>query len=234
MKRPRHPRFVGALCAILVGIAALSAIEIAHARPAHAHDQLVRSNPEDGAVVDARPSAISLEFSDRLIDIGAAVHLVDDSGTTVAEAPPTINGPTVTQSVPPGLPDGAYRVLWRVVSSDGHPISGAFGFTIRTGQSTSSAAPDDHNPASNSSPPPAYDVGARPDNRHDTSDARGDDSSAGGGEVRQVLIALIGAAIGISIYRAVTLRRARRPRSLSSISHIPRRRSAKEKKEHSQ
>lgn len=30
----------------------------------------------------------------------------------------------------PELPDGGYQVSWRVVSADGHPISGSFGFRV--------------------------------------------------------------------------------------------------------
>ena len=32
--------------------------------------------------------------------------------------------------LPPGLPDGTYVVAWRVVSTDSHPVSGAFTFSI--------------------------------------------------------------------------------------------------------
>ncbi len=141
MIRSHRARITAALIVGLASVAPLFAISGVHPPPAFAHDQLVRSSPEDGSALEAWPATISLEFSDRLIDIGAAVHLVGQGGTTVAEAPPTIDGSLVTQIVPAGLPDGFYRVLWRVVSNDGHPISGAFKFTVGAGKPASSAAP---------------------------------------------------------------------------------------------
>ena len=53
------------------------------------------------------------------------------SGWSTASAPPcplptsTVDGKTVNWPMPADLPKGAYVVTWRVVSSDGHPISGA-------------------------------------------------------------------------------------------------------------
>ena len=42
----------------------------------------------------------------------------------------------VTQDVKPDAPSGKYTVVWRVVSSDGHPIEGTFTFTAGTTNST--------------------------------------------------------------------------------------------------
>ena len=43
-------------------------------------------------------------------------------------------------AVPADLSDGAYIVDWRVISADGHPISGAWTFRVGEG---GAAAPDD-------------------------------------------------------------------------------------------
>ena len=39
----------------------------------------------------------------------------------------------VSQPVRPETPGVEYTVIWRVVSSDGHPIEGTFGFTAQSG-----------------------------------------------------------------------------------------------------
>ena len=41
-----------------------------------------------------------------------------------------IDGGTVTVSLPSPLPDGTYTVAYRVVSADGHPVQGAYQFTV--------------------------------------------------------------------------------------------------------
>ena len=46
-------------------------------------------------------------------------------GATVPTPDPTVDGHTVTWPMPADLPEGAYVVTWRVVSADGHPVSGA-------------------------------------------------------------------------------------------------------------
>ena len=53
----------------------------------------------------------------------------DTTGTDQADGPVQIIDNQVSQAVKPGAPQGKYTVVWRVVSSDGHPIEGTFGFT---------------------------------------------------------------------------------------------------------
>ena len=35
----------------------------------------------------------------------------------------------MTEHLQPGSPAGQYKVIWRVTSADGHPVSGKFSFT---------------------------------------------------------------------------------------------------------
>ena len=48
---------------------------------------------------------------------------------------------SVHQPLRAGAPAGAYTVVWRVVSSDSHPIEGTFGFTVAEGSTTPAASP---------------------------------------------------------------------------------------------
>ena len=104
------------------------------AAPAAAHDRLVDTDPPAGSTVDAVPDQIVLTYSaDILADPGAAVvEVTDASGTRVDEGDPIVEGITVTQPIAAAGadPNGAYEVVWKVVSSDGHPISGDFTFTV--------------------------------------------------------------------------------------------------------
>ncbi|MBA3418777.1 MAG: copper resistance protein CopC [Geodermatophilaceae bacterium] len=49
---------------------------------------------------------------------------------------PEVSGTTVTQPLTEQGPAGTYEVAWRVVSADGHPISGVFSYVVTTGPTT--------------------------------------------------------------------------------------------------
>lgn len=101
---------------------------------ASAHDALVASSPEIDGTVETLPSEITLTFSDKLITGEGATEVVvtDASGASVANGPATVNGAIVTQPLAAGGAAGAYHVVWKIVSSDGHPTSGEFSFTVNT------------------------------------------------------------------------------------------------------
>jgi methionine-rich copper-binding protein CopC len=103
------------------------------AAPASAHDQLVGTDPAAGSTVDAVPAQITLTFNEKVLpDAGAtAIVVTSAGGTPVQEGDPVVSDTTVTQAiVTPADPDGTYTVEWKVVSSDGHPVSGDFSFTV--------------------------------------------------------------------------------------------------------
>lgn len=123
-------------CVLAVSTAVLM---IVGATSASAHDQLIDSSPSVDQHLDAAPTQIRLEYSAEIMDVGAAVILADAAGTDWTSGDPVLDGPTVTVPVDPELPDGAYTVRWRVVSSDGHAISGSIPFQV--GVVTASPAP---------------------------------------------------------------------------------------------
>ena len=96
--------------------------------PAAAHDALIGSSPDADSSVETLPAEISLSFSAALI--GGEIVVLDESGTSVSDGEATIDGAIVTQQLASEASAGAYRVLWKVVSSDGHPTSGEFSFTV--------------------------------------------------------------------------------------------------------
>ena len=114
------------------------AVALANTAAATAHETLRDSSPRPGETLESGPSEIVLTFSGQLIDGGAAIAVLDaDSRDWVAGAP-AADETTVRVELEPALPDGEYEVLWRVVSSDGHPLSGAFTFQV------GDVGPDDH------------------------------------------------------------------------------------------
>ena len=109
--------------------------------PAQAHDALESSNPANGSTVSTMPEKIELTFDHTPIAINSIVRVEDATGTDQADGPVSIVDNQVSQAVKPGAPQGKYKVVWRVVSSDGHPIEGTFTFTAGGPTSVPSAAP---------------------------------------------------------------------------------------------
>nr|WP_269810322.1 copper resistance CopC family protein [Kineosporia rhizophila] len=97
-----------------------------------AHDQIVESNPKDGANVKTLPDEIELVFNNNPLALGSVVRIESPDGD-VTEGKPKIVDETLTQAIAAGAPAGKYTVQWRVTSSDGHPISGEFTFTAEAG-----------------------------------------------------------------------------------------------------
>lgn len=135
MKTPWIAIAVVTLAATVVGVV-LTAV------PAQAHDGLLGVTPADGASVAESPAAVVLEFGDDIQQLGSAVVVRGEDGTIVSSGPLGVAGPTVTQPLVPLTADGTYQVSFRVVSADGHPVSGSTTFTaVGLGVAMSPAAP---------------------------------------------------------------------------------------------
>lgn len=100
------------------------------AGPASAHDQLLSSDPKDGATLDEHPASISLTFSSAPLDTGIEVALVGPDGVTAQGQDIQVDDKVVTAQLAEDLPAGRYDVAWHVVSSDGHPIDGEFSYVV--------------------------------------------------------------------------------------------------------
>jgi copper transport protein len=115
---------------------------------AAAHAELVNTTPANGAQLRTPPSDIRLTFTESVNLVDDGIRLVDHVGATVTTPDPSVQGRTLIWPMPSDLPEGPYVVTWRVVSSDGHPISGAFSFGVGTaapavpGSSTGTDTPD--------------------------------------------------------------------------------------------
>ncbi|MGN6442673.1 MAG: copper resistance CopC family protein [Arthrobacter sp.] len=121
---------------------ATAAFLVLPAAAAQAHDALESSDPADGATVQSVPAKIGLTFDRTPIAINSIVRVEDSTGTDQADGAVEIVDNHVSQAVKAGAPAGKYTVVWRVVSSDGHPIEGTFTFTANSanaGGSTGSA-----------------------------------------------------------------------------------------------
>lgn len=110
----------------------------AWATGAQAHAGLESSDPPDGAVLPEAPETLTLTFTEPVGVPDGGVGLLDPSG---ADVPVTVQVVDVDVVVDlPELGAGAHLLSWRVVSGDGHPITGAVGFTVEPDDATAGPA----------------------------------------------------------------------------------------------
>jgi LPXTG-motif cell wall-anchored protein len=107
------------------------------ALPAHAHTSLELSTPSDGQSFEFMPTGLSASFDEDLIEIEGEVvntlELESADGTKYVLSAATIAGPTVSANAGDGeYPAGEYLLKYRVVSADGHPVTGEIRFSTQS------------------------------------------------------------------------------------------------------
>lgn len=127
MRNPRRS-LITAMATLLLG----AGLTLAVATPAQAHDELVSSYPEASSTITGSPAEITLSFSGELIAgmQSAAVEVIAPDGQNIATDAPSEDGTSITQHLAPNPQAGLFTVRWKVVSSDGHPISGEYTYTV--------------------------------------------------------------------------------------------------------
>ncbi|MGN7190518.1 MULTISPECIES: copper resistance CopC family protein [unclassified Curtobacterium] len=124
-----------ALLATVV-VAALAPVVLL-AGPASAHDVLVSSDPAADAAVSGDLDVVTLTLSEEPLSglqTGIVISVTDAAGAEHTSGEVRVSGTTIAKPVDLATP-GTYRVQWRSVSVDGHPISGEYRFTS-TGATT--------------------------------------------------------------------------------------------------
>jgi methionine-rich copper-binding protein CopC len=177
------------------------------AAPAQAHDELESTDPAADSTVEALPDHLTLTFSGVLAtDAGASeVAVTDSAGTSLVDGAPVVADTVLTQQLT-GTASGAITVLWKVVSSDGHPISGEYSFTVTGAPTPTPTATPTPTDAESSSPTSEPTESATP--------APPADEDSGSDVWPWVLGIIIVAAIGGAVIYLLTSR-ARRERALA-------------------
>jgi copper transport protein len=115
---------------VLAGVIATLGM-LATAAPASAHATLLRTDPAAGAILTDAPSEVTLTFSESVGTSLGKVTVVDPDGKAVHQGKLSQRkGAEASVKLKSGLRDGTYLVSYRVISADGHPISGGFTFSI--------------------------------------------------------------------------------------------------------
>ena len=132
MRSPCSGRASSVTCGLLLGACSV----LWSPTPALAHTSLVGSTPSSSAVVSTPLDAVTLVFDQPVSPRLARVVVSGPDGADVADGPARVSGGTVTRAVGAPPPAGDYRLAYRVLAEDGHPITGQVRFRV-----TSSAVP---------------------------------------------------------------------------------------------
>ncbi len=119
--------FVRTAAAVL-GVLALLCLQLAAPAPASAHARLETTSPQDGATLSAAPPEVMLRFNEAVNGDLSKVTVTSGS-EDVTKGAPEVDGNSLYQPLDSAMPAGEYTVTYKVVSADGHPVSGSFSFT---------------------------------------------------------------------------------------------------------
>jgi methionine-rich copper-binding protein CopC len=118
-----------ALIACLIAGAAV----LVTAAPASAHNTLISSDPKDKASLEVGPSTVTLTF-DQDVQGGQGINTISvvdaDGGHYEVAGDPTIVDTAVSTKVDALGKAGQYKIGYRILSADGHPVSGELTFTL--------------------------------------------------------------------------------------------------------
>lgn len=121
--------------ALLLGT--LLGLGLVLAGPAFAHAELVGSTPRDGSRLVHAPHRVVLKFDEAVfIAESSSVHVTDGAGDRVEVGDPFKlhgNGALIAVHLRKHLEDGTYTVAYRLLSDDGHPVTGTIRFVVGNG-----------------------------------------------------------------------------------------------------
>ncbi len=98
---------------------------------AGAHAVVTSSKPADGEQLKTAPSEVTINFSENISSDLGGLKVLDAAGQRVDKNDSSQPTPSsLRTSLNPGLADGTFVANYKVVSADGHPISGAIVFAV--------------------------------------------------------------------------------------------------------
>lgn len=211
MRNPRRS-LITAMATLLLG----AGLTLAVATPAQAHDELVSSYPQANSTITSSPAEITLSFSGELIAgmQSAAVEVIAPDGQNIATDAPSEDGTSITQHLAPDPPAGLFTVRWKVVSSDGHPISGEYTYTV---------APTDAVPSSPAATPSTAPQTPAPTATETSADNGYGGETSGGGDTFAILAVVGGVIIlGGALVIVLMVGRERRRRDRADAARAAR------------
>ena len=108
---------------------------LSYSIPASAHAQLIESNPGVNKVVKSLPEFVWVEFDGDLMTFGDknpnVITVLDSKKKRVDSGGSLVGGARLSTKLKTGLKPGRFQVTYRIVSEDGHPVTGNYFFTYK-------------------------------------------------------------------------------------------------------
>lgn len=101
--------------------------------PASAHAALVGTDPEDGSSLATAPTSLTFTFNEN-VSRRTQVAVAAPDGTQLDVTDVRAVGQAVTATITDADQRGTYSASYRVVSADGHPVTGTITFDVTTGR----------------------------------------------------------------------------------------------------
>lgn len=158
---------------------------------AQAHNVLLSSDPKDGATLPAAPARVTLVFDQAVRQGYAQVGVTGPDGSSWADGSAEVAAERVSVRVKPLPSGGAYTVGYRILSADGHPVTGKITFTLAAGTGTGGPAQNTGQAATGQAPQDAS--------------AQAAEAAANGG-AGMAVVWIVGALLLLAAGTAVALR----------------------------
>ena len=158
---PAAPRRARSRPASLLVLLVALAVPWIGTSPASAHDALGGATPAAGSTLTVAPAEVRLTFAEPPTPDGLALAVTGPDGSSVATGAPSVQANQVVRALAPLTRSGTYTVAYRVVSADGHPVTGSYTFVLALAASpsaTSGSAPAANPTPTSAEATPAADV----------------------------------------------------------------------------
>ncbi|MBN3790804.1 copper resistance protein CopC [Burkholderia sp. Ac-20353] len=115
-----------AAVALTATVATVSSAAFAHARPE-------KTDPPANAALSAAPSAVTIDFTEKLEPAFSSIVVVDGAGKTVSDGKASVDAANRKRMTVPLSAAGtsAYTVKWVAVATDGHRTQGTYRFSVK-------------------------------------------------------------------------------------------------------
>lgn len=126
----RLKKYKSYVIVLILALACWAAVIPEHAS---AHAYVVSSSPSSGEVLEKSPESIFIQFDEEIEPAFYSLQVLSPSGERLDKKDAAIDPSRpdrLVAGLTPGLVDGIYTIKWKVVSSDGHPVSGTLAFQI--------------------------------------------------------------------------------------------------------
>ena len=101
---------------------------------ADAHAQVISTVPKSNATIKTLPAYVYIDFDGNLLDFAEGINsiqITDSKGKRVDTNKNLLGGSRLSTTLKSGVKPGKYKVSYRIVSEDGHPVNGSFSFTYK-------------------------------------------------------------------------------------------------------